>query len=141
MDRYRDTQILEQKLINDRYERLVMPHRERHTRAEELVLECARRAQFVGKAKSRKVGFGKYGRRHEAEKVKAIDEKALLTWLRVQEPSVIKTVTEERIYAQDWKPIVLEHIHSTGEVPPGTEHTEEHDTPFADPEIPTTEEQ
>ncbi len=140
IDRYHAAKLAEQSLLEGRYGRLASPHADRRWRAQELVLECARRAEFVGKAKSRRVGFGRYGRRTKAETAKIIDDSAFMNWLRVKDPTLIKTVTTERVAFQDAKPLILNHVHDTGEVPPGVEHFDERDEPFADPSTPNNEE-
>ena len=133
IERYRQAMNLEIERIQTRYSRLAAPHVKRFDEANGLALECARRATFPGKAKSRKVGNGRYGMKQTPEKVEVKDEAALLTWLRVADPSVIKTVTNEKVYMQDLKPAVLGHLKVTGEVPPGVEHYEAKDEPFAKP--------
>ena len=134
LERYRLSMENEISRIERRYATLGQPHKNRLLSAEDLVKECARRAQFPGKAKSRKVGYGTYGRKQKPEKVEIIDKEKLIGWLRVKDPSIIKTVTEEKVYLQDLKPVVIKHIvENEGEVPPGIEHHEATDEPFAKP--------
>lgn len=133
LDRYTEAYGNELARIAQRYMTLTKPHEERQRQAQNIVHECARRAQYVGKAKSRKVGNGMYGLRQKPESVKIVDEDRLKTWLRVAAPDAIKQVTTEKVYQQDVKPVVLGHLKATGEVPPGVEHTGAHDEPFAKP--------
>lgn len=133
IDRYKAALAEEIVRLERRYDTLLEPHRRYRDHAEELVHECARRAAYVGKAKSRKVGNGMYGLRQKPEKVTIVDEDRLKVWLRVAHPDAIKKVTTEKVYQQDVKPLVLAALAKNGEVPPGTEHTGAHDEPFAKP--------
>jgi phage host-nuclease inhibitor protein Gam len=132
--RYRKTLAAEIQRILARYGSLINPHEARRARAESLVEECAKRAQFVGKAKSRKVGNGQYGRRQIPEAVEIVDEAKALIWLRQKAAggeAALRTKTE--IDKKIAKGLVLVNLAATGEVAEGFNHIEAHDKPFASP--------
>jgi Bacteriophage Mu Gam like protein len=131
--RYRKALGAEMERIYNRYALLTSPHEKRHAEAQALVEECAIRAQFVGKAKSRKVGNGSYGKRQIPEHVKIMDDDKAINFLLANRPSAVMHVSKYKIIGADAKAAVLEHLHATGEVPEGFEHTEAHDRPFASP--------
>jgi phage host-nuclease inhibitor protein Gam len=130
--RYRKALAAEIQRILARYGSLITPHEARRARAESLVEECAKRAQFVGKAKSRKVGNGQYGRRQIPESVEIVDEEKAKAWLSRQGNSeALRTKTE--IDKKTAKMLVLVNLAATGEVAEGFNHIEAHDKPFASP--------
>jgi hypothetical protein len=122
--------------LHDRYTALLTPHEQRRARAEEIVKECARRAQFVGKAKSRKVGNGTYGKKTVPEKVKITDPAAALHFALTDRdcpPEAIKEKIERSVVHAIIAPIVLAKIHASGLLPNGFEHVGEYEEYFAKP--------
>ncbi len=130
--RYRNALNTEMRRIVERYSLLLAPHETRRQRAESLVEECATRAQFVGNAKSRKVGNGSYGRRQVPESVEITDTEKAMAWLESQVGSEAyrTTVAIDKVVA---KRLVLGVLRETGEIPQGFEHTAAHDKAFATP--------
>lgn len=134
IDRFNAARDAELRLITEHYAILVQPHRETLAIATRAVEECARRAQFIGKAKSRKVGNGSYGRRQVPESVKIVDRAALITWLENHYPQTLTQHVETIVAAKDVKPVVIQHMKLyEGEVAPGVEYESAHDEPFAKP--------
>lgn len=133
IDRYKESCKAELSRIQNRYVALVEPHIRRYDQAEGIVKECASRAQFVGKSKSRKVGNGQYGRRTVPEKVKIIDVGKALEWARTNCPAAIKQKTEESVVHAIVAPLILARLESAGELPDGFEHEGEHEEMYAKP--------
>lgn len=131
INRYAAALTAERELLEARYLMLQTPHVLRQGRAEELVKECARRAQFVGKSKSRKVGYGQYGVRTVPEKLSIVDKNLALTFAREMCPDAVKTKTEHTVVHAVVAPAVLQYLRSTGELPKGFDHVGEHEAPFA----------
>jgi phage host-nuclease inhibitor protein Gam len=127
--RYRKALAAEIQRILSRYGTLTTPHEKRRTQAQSLVEECALRAQFVGKAKSRKVGNGVYGQRQVPESVTITDEEKARVWLFEQGSRAFRTKVEiDKVIAKE---LVLEKLKATGEIPDGFSHESAHDVPFA----------
>lgn len=129
--RYRRALQAEMDRLIARYGLLIEPHEKHRSQAQAIAEECAKRAQFVGKAKSRKVGNGSYGRRQIPESVEITDEDKAFSWVSVNHPYAIGTV--QKLNAVAVKGAVLATVHQTGEVPEGFEHTAAYDKPFAKP--------
>jgi hypothetical protein len=133
IDRYSAALKAEISRITDRYTLLAEPHVRYQSAAEQLVLECARRAQFVGKSKSRKVGNGTYGRRTIPERVSVIDDDKAINFLLAKKPSAVMHVSKYKIIGADAKVAVLDHLKATGEIPEGFEHVDAHEVEYAKP--------
>lgn len=132
--RYMQARDAELRRISAIYETYITPHRDRYSTAEKAVEECAMRAQFVGKAKSRKVANGTYGRRQVPESVKIVDRDTLIPWLLNHYPAVVTEEIEKVVAAKDVKPVVLQHMKLyEGEIAPGVEYSEAKDETFAKP--------
>lgn len=97
---------------------------------QEMGAEVARRATFPGKSKSRSVAFGSYGSRKVPEKVRITNIEAALPYAEQIAPAAIRIKTERTIDIKVIKATIIEHLHTTGEVPPGFEHTGETETFF-----------
>lgn len=132
--RYQKALEAEMQRIVARYASLSEPHEKRRLQAEAIVEECAKRAQFVGKAKSRKVGYGVYGRKTIPERVTIIDQaKALAFAKRYTDTALIKVKTEETVVHAAIVPLVLAQLHGSGVVPEGFEHVGAHEEVYAKP--------
>lgn len=133
IERYNAAMNAEINRIQLRYFSLIAPHDSRLKQAEEIAKECARRATFVGKAKSRKVGNGQYGRRTIPEGVSIMDDDKAINFLLEKRPSAVMHVSKYKIIGSEAKIAVLDHLKATGEVPDGFEHRSEHETFYAKP--------
>lgn len=136
INRYKAAYAAEVQRLAGRYEALIEPHTHYLAQAEETVKECARRAQFVGKAKSRKVGNGQYGRKTVPEKVSITDKVLALQFAMTADPflkEMVKQKTEYTVVHAAVVPAVLKHLKETGEVPLGFEHVGEHEETYAKP--------
>ncbi len=136
LDRYEEAESAEVARIEMRYMALCEPIDRRIAQLELLGRDLAARADF-GKKKSRKVGFGSYGRKLRSEAVKIVDRAAALEWFKAHAPDVVEVVTPEpveKIPHDRVEPFVLRYLHETGAVPPGIEHTSESDEPWIKPE-------
>jgi len=121
--RYEEAQTAEQLRITTFYEARFQPIDLRIKQLETIGEEIAKRAQFPGKSKSRKVAFGSYGSRKVPEKVSVVDDAKAIEWAQRTAPTLLKT--RHSIVMKDAKPVILSLIAATGEVPPGFEHTGE----------------
>jgi phage host-nuclease inhibitor protein Gam len=130
LDRFEEAESAEVARIEMRYMALCEPIEKRIAQLEELGREIARRADF-GKKKSRAVGFGSYGRKTKREHVKIVDEAAAIAFAReCAIPGGVKVETVEKPVHKAIEPVVIAHVHATGEVPAGFEHEAERDEPF-----------
>lgn len=134
LNRYTEAQAAEEARIQMRYAAIREPLNRRYAALEKIGEELARRADF-GKKKSRAVGFGSYGRRTKKECVKIVDPAKALEFARVAAPEAIKTETIEKPVHKLLEPVVIKHVHASGEVPEGFEHTSEREEPFVKPEV------
>lgn len=133
--RYNEAEAAEIARIQLRYGNMRGPLERRVAQLEEMGRECARRADF-GKKKSRSVGNGTYGKRQVPESVKVADQESALLWLDDEKQSAaIREKTVRSVDVKEAKPIVLAHLISTGELPPGFEHVEPHDEFFVKVEL------
>lgn len=133
--RYTEAEAAEIGRIRMRYAALREPHERRVGILEAIGRDLARRADF-GKRKSRKVGFGSYGRKLKSEAVKIVDRAIALEWFKANAPDVVVVETPEpveKIPHDKVEPFVLQYLKETGEVPPGIEHTSESDEPWVKP--------
>jgi hypothetical protein len=134
INRYAAALKAEMERIEARYIMLQLPHVQRRASAEEIVKECARRAQFVGKSKSRKVGNGTYGRKTVPEKVSIVDKVAALRFAQAEcPPEAVKEKVELTVVHAIVAPVVLARIHKQGLLPNGFEHVSEHEEFYAKP--------
>lgn len=130
LNRFEEAESAEIARIEMRYATLCEPVEKRIARLEELGREVARRADF-GKKKSRDVGFGSYGRKLKREHVRIVDTAAAIEFAKARGiPDAIKVETIEKPVHRAIEPVVIEHVHSTGEVPTGFEHEAERDEPW-----------
>ncbi len=122
--RYEQAEAAEVARIKMRYAALKEPLDRRIGQLEAIGQDVARRADFGPKAKSRKVGNGSYGSRTSPVRVSVVDRDAALAWAKVTHPEIIESKTVESIRHKEALPLVLQHLHATGEVAPGFEHAE-----------------
>lgn len=115
LGRYAAAEKAEHERINARYMMLLLPHLLRRGQAEEIVKECARRAQFVGKSKSRKVGNGVYGRKIVPAKVSIIDKDKALEFARTDCPAAIKEKIEYSVIHAVVASLILARLESSGD--------------------------
>lgn len=127
-------------LIARHYDRQMEPVQRRANELRSAVLALASRANFGGKAKSRRTPYGKYGRRHSEETVKITDLEKAIAWCRKNglgdlvksEPKVI----EKLPHAEAKAPLLAYIAASCGVIPDGVEHVAAADVPFV--EVDTT---
>jgi hypothetical protein len=131
IERYQAARAREHMTIDARYDRIMDPLAERVAYLESVGRQLAKEAHFPGKAKSRKVAFGSYGKRKAGGKLQIVDAETLLTWARAcDDPTqLIESKTTERVpHAK-----ALEYLEATGIVPEGCEWVDEYDDPFVKP--------
>lgn len=133
IDRYQAACNAEVDRINARYANLIQPHARYLKQAEETAKECAKRAQFVGKAKSRKVGNGAYGKKLVPERVSIVDKQKALEFAKMFCPDAVKVKTEESVVHAVVAPVVIAQLHATSALPNGFEHVGEHEEYYAKP--------
>ena len=134
IDRYQRASDAEVDRINARYAAFIQPHGQYRAQAEETVKECAKRAQFVGKGKSRKVGNGVYGKKLVPERVSIVDKVQALAFAKMfGGPDAVKVKTEETVVHAVVAPIVIAQLHATSALPNGFEHVGEHEEYFGKP--------
>jgi phage host-nuclease inhibitor protein Gam len=134
LERYEAAMRAETGRIEERYARLMVVHETRRVRAEEIVKECARRATFVGKAKSRKVGNGTYGKKLVPERVTITDKVQALAFAKTFcGPEAVKVKTEESVVHSVVAPVVIAGLRASGALPNGFEHVGEHEEFYAKP--------
>lgn len=129
IERYNEAEAAEIARIQMRYAAMRDRHERRVQELEAIGRDLAESADF-GSKKSRDVGFGTYGRRKVPESVKVVDKDAALNWAIEHAPDAVVEKIERRVNAAVVKPAVLNVLKSTGELPPGFEHTAAHDEPF-----------
>lgn len=124
--RFKDAYMRESVRLSDRYAGLLEPIEARRNLLENAVLALAERTDF-GKAKSRNVGFGTYGRRRRPDRIVIVDADKVLAWAREHGPLLIerKECVPHRF--------VVERFKVTGELADGCEFHAEHVEPFATP--------
>jgi phage host-nuclease inhibitor protein Gam len=115
--------------IEARYDALKSPVVARLRALSEAVCTLAERADF-GKAKSRRVGNGTYGRRAIPARVAVMDTAALLVWAKRNAPGLVRTKITEDVPQR----AVAQHLDSTGELADGCEYLAARDEPFAKPD-------
>lgn len=132
--RYIEAENAEIARIQMRYRALRDPVTDHILRLEAIGKEVASRSDF-GKRKSRKVGFGMYGRRTVPERLSVVDQDAALEWLTVnaQGSLAIREQIKRSVDLKEAKPVVLSHLKATGEVAPGFDHAEAREEPFIKP--------
>jgi hypothetical protein len=94
------------------------------------VRDLARQADF-GKKKSRDVGYGTYGRRTIPERLRVVDEAALLAYALEHAPAMVRSVVKNDVPHANLR----QHFAATGELPPGVEMEPAREEPFAKPEV------
>ena len=130
VERYDAAEKLELEAIHARYDRLRHRHVARRDEAERLVMACAERADF-GKKKSREVGFGTYGLRTQPPRIEVLDKDALLTWAKLNAPSLVRAVTKEDVPHKE----LSAYFKATGDLPDGCEYHPETARSFAKPDV------
>lgn len=133
--RYADAEKAELVRIGMFYEARYTPLQRRIQQLEAIGAEIAKRAQFPGKSKSRKVAFGSYGSRKVAERVSVVDEAQAIHFLLEHARSAVSEVVRFKISLADAKPAVLKHLAETGVVAIGFEHVGESEKFFIKAEI------
>lgn len=131
--RYEEAEAAEMARITARYEQITEPLAGKASALEEAVKEIAKRAAYPGKAKSRKVGFGVYGKRSKAEKVIVFDEAEAIATLKKHCPEAVRI--KEEIEMKVAKAFVLEQMkpENGGVIPAGFDHEEAKENYYADP--------
>jgi hypothetical protein len=138
LERYQAARAREHMTIDARYDRIADPLAERVAWLESIGRQLANEAHFPGKAKSRKVAFGSYGKRKVGGKLSIIDADALLAWARIVAEStfhgastLIETKTTERVPHA----AAVAYLEETGTLPDGCAWTDEYDDPFVKPDL------
>lgn len=129
--RYAEAEQAEIARIRMRYEAVREPLQRRAADLEAIGKDLAERADFGSKKKSRSVGFGSYGRKIKREHVRITDDAAAVEFARARGiEGGVKVETIEKPVHKAIEPVVIAHVHETGEVPAGFEHEAERDEPF-----------
>lgn len=134
--RYLEAEAAETARIRMRYAACVEPLDRRIAQLEAIGADLARRADFGPKARSRKVGYGSYGKRAVSDVVKVTDQAKAIEWLVANDldATTVRVKATKSVDVKEVKPIVLAHLISTGEIPDGFEHIEGHDEFFIKPD-------
>jgi phage host-nuclease inhibitor protein Gam len=129
--RYKAAQSAEQKSVASRYARLMDPLAQRAAWLESVGKQLALEAKFEGKAKSRNVAFGSYGKRTVNEHLEVTDETALLEWADKEQKDLVDVKETRRVLQSAaeafWK--------RTKKVPPGCTLNPEYQNPFVKPDL------
>jgi hypothetical protein len=129
--RYKAAQAAEQKAVAARYARLIDPLAARAAWLESVGKQLALEAKFPGKAKSRNVAFGSYGKRTVIEHLGVTDEKALLDWAEKEDKSLVDVKETRRVL----QGAAEAYYKRTKKVPPGCTLTPEYENPFVKPDL------
>ncbi|GEM_PF-5334154 len=124
--RYERAWDLERLALDTRYRTLLEGPRSHEAMLRSAIATLAAQADF-GPAKSRRVGFGTYGRRTVPAKVTIADAAALLAWARDHLPAAVRQTVKEDVPHKR----VAAHLDATGELPPGCEYTPAHEECYA----------
>lgn len=130
IDRDKEAMTAEIQRIQMRYGHRMAGYQARYDQAQGLVEEIARRAEFPGKSKSRKVGWGSYGRRKVNAGIDIVDEAAAVAWLKGHGHTSLVRVKEE-VMKGEAKPVLLKLMDEDGVVVDGVEKIPESEKPFA----------
>jgi hypothetical protein len=102
VERYDEAEKLEHERITQRYDRLRRPGKTQISRIGLFILHLVEGAKFVGRKKSRSVGWGSYGLRKQQDKVIITDAPVCTSAVQATDPESVKWVitTNGRLAAQ-----------------------------------------
>jgi hypothetical protein len=132
--RLTETRDAEIARINMRYNARIEMAESRRSKIEAHVLDIAKTADF-GKAKSRQVGNGTFGRRHTSERIEIRDKAEALKFAQMHCPDAVKTEEVQKVEHKVLAPFILAGVKRGQALPEFAEYHAGGDVPFCKVEI------